>query len=154
MKLSLHIAKHIRDIHFGGNWTASNLKANLADVTWKQATTKIHDFNTIAILVYHINYYVRAILKVLEGESLNAKDEYSFNHPPINSQADWESFLAKVWQDAERFSNLIEQLPDDRFWEDFTDKKYGNYYRNLNGIIEHSHYHLGQIVLLKKLVQQ
>jgi hypothetical protein len=32
--------------------------------------------------------------------------------------------------------------------------KYGNYYRNLHGIIEHTHYHLGQIVLIKKLLKR
>jgi hypothetical protein len=29
-------------------------------------------------------------------------------------------------------------------------EKYGNYYRNIHGIIEHIHYHLGQIVLIEK----
>ena len=35
---------------------------------------------------------------------------------------------------------------------DFVDEKYGTYSRNINGILEHSYYHLGQIVLIKKLV--
>ncbi len=48
----------------------------------------------------------------------------------------------------------MEQLPEHKLWEDFTDKKYGNYYRNFHGIIEHSHYHLGQIVLIKKILLQ
>ncbi len=44
----------------------------------------------------------------------------------------------------------IEQLPESKLWETFSDEKYGNYYRNIHGIIEHIHYHLGQIVLIKK----
>lgn len=88
MKLSTQIAKHIREVHFGGNWTCSNLKDTLASVTWQQATTQVYSFNSIATLVYHINYYVSAVKKVLEGEALNAKDELSFNHPPIQSQED------------------------------------------------------------------
>lgn len=154
MQLPAQIAKHFRDVHFGGNWTSSNLKEHLADVDWQQATTQVHGFNTIATLVYHTNYYVDAATKVLQGEPLNAKDKYSFDLPPIQSQADWERLLAKTWADAERFAGLIEQLPEQRLWEDFTDKKYGNYYRNLHGIIEHLHYHLGQIVLIKKIVAQ
>lgn len=152
MNATEQIAKHFRDIHFGGNWTCSNLKDNLKDLTWQQATTKIHSFNTIATLVYHMNYYVSAVLKVLQGEALNAKDEYSFNHPPILSQEDWINLLDKTWDDAENFALLIEQLPESKLWENFTDEKYGNYYRNIHGIIEHTHYHLGQVVLLKKLV--
>lgn len=152
MSLTAQIAKHFREIHFGGNWTTSNLKDQLADVTWQQATTKVYSFNTIATLVYHTNYYVSAVLKVLQGETLNAKDEYSFAHPPINSQEDWEKLLNKAWAEAEHFANLVEQLPESKILEDFTDKKYGNYYRNLHGIIEHTHYHLGQIVLIKKIL--
>lgn len=154
MNLSEQIAKHVRDVHFGGNWTSSNLKDNLAGLSWQQATTKVHSFNTIATLVYHINYFIDAVLKVLQGEPLNAKDIYSFDHPPIHSQEDWEQLLNRSWSDAEQFASLIEQLPELRLWEDFADKKYGSYYRNLQGIVEHAHYHLGQIALIKKLVLQ
>ena len=154
MNLTAQIAKHFREIHFGGNWTSSNLKDNLAGVTWQQATTRVYTFNTIATLVYHINYYVSAVLRVLQGEALDASDKYSFNLPPILSQNDWEKLLNKMWSDAENFAQLVEQLPEHELWEDFTDKKYGNYYRNFHGIIEHSHYHLGQIVLIKKILLQ
>jgi hypothetical protein len=154
MNLSAQIAKHFREVHFGGNWTSSSLKANLADVTWQQATTQIYSFNTIATLVYHTNYYVSAVLKVLQGQPLEAKDEYSFNQPPVQSQQDWEKLLDKTWADAENFAKLLEQLPESKLSEDFTDKKYGNYYRNMHGIIEHLHYHLGQIVILKKIIQK
>lgn len=152
MTLTKQIAKHFREVHFGGNWTASNLKDNLAGLTWEQATTQVYSFNTIATLVYHTNYYVSAVMKVLEGEELNAKDEYSFMHPPIKSKDDWENMLLKTYADAERFADLIEQLPEERLWENFTDEKYGIYYRNLHGIIEHTHYHLGQIALIKKII--
>lgn len=154
MNLPVHIAKHMRDVHFGGNWTVSNFKDVLSDVTWEQATTKVDSFNTIATLVYHTHYFVHAVLNVLRGNPLDAHDKFSFDHPPIQSQKDWDSFLKKVWQEAEELSQHIEQLPEEQLWDDFSDKKYGNYYRNLNGIIEHAHYHLGQIVLIKKLLHK
>ncbi len=152
MKLTQQIAKHFRDLMFGGNWTYSNVKDNLADVTWQQATTKVYDFNTIATLVFHMSYFVAAALQVLQGKPLDAHDKFSFDHPPINSKEDWEQFLNKVWLDAENFANAIEQLPDNVLSENFADEKYGNVYRNIHGIIEHSHYHLGQIVIIKKLL--
>lgn len=152
MNLPAQTAKHFRDVFFGGNWTSVNLKDQLEGMTWQQATTQIHSFNTIAKLVYHIHYYVSEVLKVLQGAPLTASDQYSFDHPPIQSQQDWENLVNKVWADAERFATLIEQLPDTKFGEDFSDNKYGNYFRNIHGIIEHTHYHLGQIVLIKKLL--
>ncbi|HEU4632874.1 MAG TPA: DinB family protein [Flavisolibacter sp.] len=154
MNLPAQIAKHFRDVHFGGNWTSVNLKASLADVTWQQATTKVGALNTIASLVFHINYYVSAILGVLQGGALTAHDKYSFDLPPIQSPEDWERLLDKTWKDAETFAELVERLPEDRLGEMFADEKYGTHYRNLHGVIEHTHYHLGQIVLLKKIILQ
>lgn len=154
MNLPAQIAKHFRDVHFGGNWTSVNLKATLEDVNWQQATAKVYSFNTIATLVYHINYYVSGVTKVLQGGPLDISDKYSFDLPPIQSQQDWENLLTKIWADTETFATLIEQLPENKPGEDFSDNKYGNYYRNLTGIIEHTHYHLGQIVLIKKILLQ
>ena len=154
MKLTAQIAKHLRDVHFGGNWTSVNLKNTLSNVSWEQATTKVFELNTIARLVYHANYYVGAIIKVLEGGPLDAKDQYSFNLPPIQAQEDWEALLDKTWSEAERLATLIEQLPDDKLAETFADEKYGTYYRNFHGLIEHTHYHLGQMVLIKKMLTQ
>ena len=152
MNTTEQIAKHAKEVHFGVNWTWSNLKDSLADVTWEQATTKIYSLNTIAALVYHMNYYVDAILKVVEGGPLDASDKYSFSCPPILSQGDWEKLLDKTWTDAEKFASLVSQLPESKLWEDFSGNKYGNYYRNLLGVIEHTHYHLGQIVVIKKIL--
>jgi len=152
MNTSAHLAKHLRDVHFGGNWTCSNLKENLAGVTWQQAVTQIHSLNTIATLVYHTNYYISAVLKVLQGEPLNASDKLSFDHPPVNNESDWQDMLDKMWDEAEKFAALVEQLPEEKLWEQFSDEKYGNYYRNIAGIIEHTHYHLGQIAIIKKML--
>ena len=154
MSLSNEIAKHFRDVHFGGNWTSVNLRDQLSSLTWQQATQKVYDLNTIAVLVFHMNYYVAAVSRVLEGEALNARDRYSFELPPILSQEDWKNLVDKTWADAERFAGLVEQFPEVRLWEDFSENKYGNYYRNIVGIIEHVHYHLGQIVLIKKILLQ
>lgn len=152
MKLASQVAKHFREVHFGKNWTGTSFKEIMEGVTHEQAITKVQDLNTILTLVFHVNYYVAAVLKVFQGEALNAKDELSFDHPQLNSEKDWQAFLDQVWKDAEQFADFVEQLPDDCFDTDFTDKKYGSYYRNIHGIIEHTHYHIGQISLLKKMV--
>jgi|SRR5882757_6070933 len=148
------IAKHFRDVYFGGNWTAVNLKDTLADVTWQQATTKVHDLNTIATLVFHINYYVGPISKVLEGKPLNASDKFSFDLQPVTSADDWQKLVSRVLVEAELFALQIEKLDEEKLFADFADQKYGNYYRNLLGIIEHTYYHLGQISLIRKILNE
>lgn len=152
MNLTNQIANHFRQVHFGGNWTSVNLQATLADVDWQKATTQIESFNSIASLLFHINYYVSEVLKVLKGAPLLAHDQLSFDCPPIHSAEDWNALQDKAWADAAAFASLLEQLPDSILTENFTDEKYGNYYRNFHGIIEHTHYHLGQIVIIKKML--
>jgi hypothetical protein len=154
MSLSIQIAKNLKDVYFGGNYTSVNLTDALADIDWKKATTKFNSLNPIVALVYHINYYVIAVSKVLQGELLNASDKFSFDHPKIQSEEEWKKLLNQFWADAENFAALVEQMPEQKFWEPFSDGKYGTYYRNIVGVIEHTHYHLGQIVLIKKLLLQ
>jgi hypothetical protein len=154
MNLSTLLARHLREVHFGGNWTSVNLKEQLAGVSWQQATTQVDSLNTIAALVYHVNYYVDAVLKLLQQQPLKASDKYSFSHQPITSAEDWQGMLDKTWADAENFAVLVEQMPEHKLWEDLWENKYGDFYRNIQGIIEHTHYHLGQIVLIKKLLVQ
>ncbi|NML40348.1 DinB family protein [Chitinophaga sp. G-6-1-13] len=148
------MAKHFRDVHFGGNWTAVNLKDVLSDVDWQMATTQVNRLNTIAVLVFHVNYYVDAVLKVLQGGPLQASDRYSFDLPPITSEEDWQRLVNKTLVQAETFAGLIDRLDEKQLSEDFTDGKYGTWYRNLTGIIEHTHYHLGQITLIKKMIKE
>lgn len=153
MHYTKNIAKHLHEVYNGGNWTWVNLQDTLKDVTWQQATAKVYNFNTIAVLTYHIGYYADTILNVLRGNPLESKDELSFNHPPINGAEDWDAMRNKVKDDWHNLVAAIEQLPDEKLGEFFVQEKYGIYYRNLHGLIEHTHYHMGQIVILKKILQ-
>jgi len=146
------LAKHLREVFFGGNWTSVNLKQTISDIDWQLATKKINEANTIAALVFHIDYYVQAVLKVLKGGPLDAHDRYSFDLPAITKSEEWQRLREKTLTDAEALAAEVEKLNDQQLNSDFADPKYGSTYRNILGIIEHTHYHLGQISLLKKMV--
>jgi hypothetical protein len=154
MNLPKQLATHFRTFYTGGNYTGVNLKDSLEGVTWQQATTSTFNCNTIAVLIYHMNYYVRLVTKVLQGHPLEGSDKYAFDAPPIQSAEDWEQLKNSVFTDAENIAQIIEQLPPEKLDEIFHDERYGNFYRNLQGIVEHNNYHLGQIVLLKKIMSE
>jgi len=154
MNSAKQLAKHLSDIHFGGNWTTSSLKEHLSDIHYELAIKKVYSFNSIAELVFHMNYFVGALIKVLQEGILDAKDKYSFDCPTITTQKEWEELLAKTLKNADHLAVLVEHLPEETLWEEFTDSKYGSYYRNILGVIEHCHYHLGQIVIIKKLITE
>ncbi|MEM7102779.1 MAG: DUF1572 domain-containing protein [Bacteroidota bacterium] len=152
MEYTAIMARQLREVYLNGTWIATNLKAQLADVTFEQATKKIGDLNTIAALAFHINYYVAGVGQALKGGKLEIRDKFSFDLPPLSSEEDWENLKNQMWEDGENFANAVEQLQEEQLSNAFFDEKYGSYYRNIVGIIEHTYYHLGQIALLKKLV--
>lgn len=153
MSTTLQLAKRFREVLLDGKWIANtNFKDQLSDVTWEQATTKIDSLNTIAMLTFHIDYYIAGLINVFEGGNLEIKDQFSFDLPPIESQQQWEMLLNKLWQDSEKFVALLEQMPDSKMNEVFVDEKYGTYLRNIDGMVEHAYYHLGQITLIKKMI--
>ncbi|WP_316932774.1 DUF1572 domain-containing protein [Chryseobacterium sp. Hurlbut01] len=128
------------------------LKDQLKDISLEQATAKVGSLNTIAMLTFHIDYYIAGLINVFEGGDLEIRDQFSFDLPSIESQEKWEELLHKLWNDSEKFAVLLEQMPDYKMNEVFVDKKYGTYVRNIDGMIEHAYYHLGQITLIKKLI--
>ncbi|GEM50791.1 hypothetical protein EB1_05810 [Empedobacter brevis NBRC 14943 = ATCC 43319] len=147
------LANRLREVTLNGTWIANtNFKNELENIDWKTATAKCQDVNTISLLAQHIHYYINGVKNVFLGGNLDIKDQYSFDFPPMESQAQWEAFLARFWKDSEELAQLIEKLPEEKLQEHFVDEKYGSYQRNIDGMIEHSYYHLGQIVLLKKIV--
>ena len=91
-------------------------------------------------------------LPVFEGGELMASDKDSFIHEPITCTEDWEAVKKEMFTVVDLYITKIENLPNTIFNNSFADEKYGTYYRNISGVLEHSHYHLGQIVLLKKFV--
>jgi uncharacterized damage-inducible protein DinB len=147
------IARALREVYNGKNWTWVDLRTALQDVDWKAATARVGELNPIALLVYHMDYYVRIQLKVLQGGSLEGSDKDSFNMPPVQSQGAWEALVKQAFDNAEALAQRIEKLPEERLGETFSEEKYGDLYRNLQGNVEHLHYHLGQILVLKKLVK-
>jgi len=150
MKNTKQIANRFREVLLNGTWVANtNLKHQLTDVTLEMATTKIGSLNTIADLTFHINYYVAGLINVFEGGTLDIRDKFSFDLPPLQSEADWEKLKEQSAIDAERFASLVEQMPDSKLEEVFIDEKYGSYQRNIDAMIEHGYYHLGQVVLIK-----
>ncbi|HMR90431.1 MAG TPA: DUF1572 domain-containing protein [Saprospiraceae bacterium] len=155
MTLNEQLAKQLKDLFLTGQWIGMdlNLKAQLDDVDVEMANTHYESLNTIALLSFHLNYYLEGVINVFKGGTLDIRDKYSYDMPTITSQQEWDTMRENIYRNAEYFVYLVEQMPTSQLNDAFTDEKYGTYLRNLMGILEHSYYHLGQIVLIKKLLK-
>jgi uncharacterized damage-inducible protein DinB len=155
MENSLQLANRFREVLLDGKWIANtNLRDQLADLSWEEATKKIGALNSIAALSFHLNYYIGGVLQVFEGGALEIRDKYSFDLPPIESAEAWEQLLNTLWTNTENFATQVEMMSDEQLAATFVDPKYGTYRRNIEGMIEHCYYHLGQIVLLNKMTRE
>lgn len=147
------LARRFREVILNGTWIANtNYKHQLTNLGWETATAQMDSLNSIAVLARHIHYYINGVKNVFKGGRLDIKDKYSFDFSPLQSQEEWESFLTQFWNDSEEFALLVEQMPQERLDDVFVEEKYGTYQRNIEGMIEHSYYHLRQIVLLRKSI--
>lgn len=153
MKKTAELANRFRELFLNGTWIANtNYKDQLENLDWEMAISKFESMNSISVLAQHVHYYVNGIKNVFKGGNLEIRDRYSFEFPAIESQSQWNAFLSKFWNDSENLAELIGKLPDEKLNQSFVDDKYGTYLRNIDGMIEHGYYHLGQIVLIKKLL--
>jgi len=155
MTRNLTIASRLREVLLNGHWIANtNYMEQILNVNWRQATQKVDNLNTIAALTYHINYYLVGLLSAFEKGKLEISDRFSFDLPPINSESEWDKMVTDFLSNSEKFADRVEQMEDNIFDQPFIDEKYGTFLRNIEGVIEHSYYHLGQISLIRKMIMQ
>jgi len=155
MTRNLAIANRLREVLLDGKWIANtNFKEQILSVSWEQAIQKVGNVNTIALLTFHINYYLAGLLNVFNGGKLESKDKYSFDLPEIRSEKDWNKLVNDFLSNSEMFAKQVEQMDESMLDQPFADEKYGSYLRNIEGVIEHSYYHLGQVSLIRKMIVQ
>ena len=88
------IAGRIREVLLNGRWIANtNYKELLSDLHWEQANRKVGNLNSIAALVFHVNYYLAGLLHAFQNGRLEISDKFSFDLPPIRSEEDWHALL-------------------------------------------------------------
>lgn len=152
MEESTQLANRSTDL-FDGHWIANtNFKELLADLDWQQATQPIGTLNTIALLTFHVNYYIAGLVNVFKGGGLEIRDKYSFDLPPIQSAEDWDRLRNEFWSNAEAFAEQVAQMSEEKLDGPFVEEKYGTYRRNIEAMIEHGYYHMGQVAMLKKMI--
>ena len=153
MKTSEYLVNRLREVLTEGKWvTGTSFKEQILNTHWKDAIESVDGLNSIAKLTFHIHYYIEGVSKVLQGGPLEISDKYSFDSPPIRSEKDWNNLTNKFCKDSEKFIALVEEMTENGLLESFFDEKYGDYQRNIDVIMEHTYYHLGQIMIIKKLI--
>lgn len=153
MNRSEILANRFKEVLLNGEWIANtNYQKQLADVGFEQATGQVQDLNTIAVLTFHINYYLVGLNHFFESGELTIKDKHSFEAPTLDANT-WDELKQDLISSAKQFAKHVSNLSDEQLDAVFVKEDYGSYARNIDAMIEHAYYHLGQISLIKKLTK-
>lgn len=152
MSENKRISNLYQSVYNGEPWLEVTLAKTLKDVNAEQAYRKINPkLNTIWEIVNHLIQWRRNILKRVQGEITTTPDHNYFVPVIDPSEAAWEQSLQSLEKSQESWNAFFLDFNDADL-----DKIYANnnhtYYEHLHGIIQHDVYHLGQIVILKKLL--
>ncbi|MFY7810982.1 MAG: DUF1572 domain-containing protein [Flavobacterium sp.] len=153
--MNTNLSYRLLEVFLHGTWIANtNYKDQLQNINWEKAIEKHQNLNSIALLTFHIQYYVTGILYYFENGSLDIKDQYSFDIPTISNQEDWDNLKNVLFDNVNKLAQIVDQFSEKDLEKIFVKEAYGNVQRNIDALIEHAYYHLGQIVLINKLFNQ
>ena len=153
MKITDEIAGHITDCFDGENWTGVNISDTLKNINWQEAQQRTAgSTNTIASLLNHLHYWNGIILHRSKGENPTVPDSNGFDVDELKNENDWNDLKEKARKSFIQLADAVKNFPEEKLKDTYAEGK-SSYYKNFQGIVEHAHYHLGQIVILKKLIK-
>lgn len=153
MQLTELLAQHVLAVHQGQNWTEVDLASVLHDVSLVEATAlTAASPNTIATLLHHLTVWNRVMVRRTQGLATELAADNGFAMAPLLTEAAWAALQADNLASAHELAAAIRGFAEEKLAAPIL-ANYSSAYKNLQGSVEHIHYHLGQIVLLKSLVR-
>lgn len=152
MSENIRISNLYQSIYNGNPWLEVTLAHTLENVNAEQAYRKINpNLNTIWEIVNHLIQWRRNILSRMQGEIVITPDHNYFVPVLDPSEAAWEQSLQNLAKTQEAWNAFFEDFDDADLAKIYVNNGH-TYYEHIHGIIQHDVYHLGQIVILKKLL--
>ncbi|HVX25109.1 MAG TPA: DinB family protein [Parafilimonas sp.] len=146
------IAMHVTDVYDGENWTDVNIANTLSDVTWRQAQQQTAaSKNTIASLLHHLYYWNGVMMERIKGNNPSVPNSNGFNVDVLKDENDWSELKEKTRVSFVQLADAVKNFPAEKLFETSPTGR-SSYYKNFQGMVEHAHYHLGQMVIIKKLL--
>ncbi|WP_346236297.1 DinB family protein [Niabella insulamsoli] len=153
MNIKQHIAQHLIDVHCGGNWTEVNVEQIVKSTRWQDAAIKApFSPNNMAMLLYHITYWNRIVAQRGHGVFPEINRENGMNAPMIENEEEWDKLIKDNRLSAHELATVIEGYDIGNLFSPIL-SGHSSAYKNFQGQVEHVHYHLGQMVMLKKYLE-
>jgi uncharacterized damage-inducible protein DinB len=152
MKETQQIAKLFEDLYDGDPWIDVTILGVLKNVSPQQAAKKIAPGrNSIWQIVNHIISWRENVLVRVQGNVITTPNNNYFSEIEEISETAWQQSLERLQNSQQQWITFLKHFNESGLDTIYPGNKM-SYYEHIHGIIQHDAYHLGQIVLLTKLV--
>lgn len=152
MNESHRIQTLFTDLYHGQPWLDVTLQDTLSGITPEQANKRpLKSGNTIWEIVNHLIAWRENVLKRVQGEVLETPANNYIQKIEDASEEAWQHTLDALESAQKEWLYFLSTFPEADFEKEYPTNKH-SYYKHIHGIIQHDAYHLGQIVLLAKMV--
>lgn len=139
-------------LYQGSPWIDVNIKETLKDITAVQASKRVlKDCNTIWEITNHLLQWRLNVLQRVQGKIMTTPAHNYIQRITENSDEAWAATLDQFSDTQEEWNRFLLALKEEDLEKVYPVNEM-TYYEHIQGIIQHDAYHLGQIVLLKKLL--
>ena len=152
MKETKRITKLFEDLYNGSPWIDVTIMDTLKNISAEQAAKKINpERNSIWQIINHMIAWRENVLLRVQGNGMVTPNNNYFTQLEIISETEWQKALERLANSQEQWIHFLENSDESQFDKIYAPNKM-TYYEHIHGILQHDAYHLGQIVLLSKLV--
>lgn len=136
----------------GTPWIDVNLVDVLEEITPEQAIRKLYpNANSIWEITNHIISWRENVLQRVQGVEMNTPS-HNYFVPLQKGALNWQQTLKKLEASQNEWISFLKRLKETEL--ELIYKPNGmTYYEHIHGILQHDVYHLGQIVMLTKLIE-
>ena len=147
------IAKLFADLQHGDCWLGVNIKEALQGVDAALAVKSINNHsNSIWLLVFHLTYWRTSVINRLNG-SLEPPPFKDFALPDELNEENWKQTLLDFENVYHQLRSTILHFKEEQLHKP-SPKPEQTFYQLMMGCLQHDAYHLGQIILIKKVLDK
>jgi len=155
-----NIIKQLRDVQEGKNWMGENFKKKLDSIAEDDVFIRpIPSLHSVAELISHLTTWRKeTVLKIKTGKGLLTDDckENWLDNTELRKMG-WDNLLGEYQNSLSELIALLQMKEDDFLTEKYYDPDFKGFYDYafvIYGMIHHDIYHLGQLGIVIKMINQ
>jgi uncharacterized damage-inducible protein DinB len=145
------VQKLLNDHYDGVPWIDITIMGTLRSITAKQAAAKIGELNSIWQIVNHMIACREALIARVKDKPVAYPDGNYISEIKNTTPKAWKDTLKKFEKSQKNIISFLNRS-NDPLLEKISPTSEYSYYELVLAILQHDTYHIGQIVLIKKML--